>query len=146
MGTTTLATTQELLALEKRFWEAMRSKDGAQAARMTDETCVIVGAQGVSAIDPKSMEKMTAEGTWELKEFTFDEGKVQVKLIGDSVAIVAYPVNENLIVDGKPLTLEAHDASVWVRRNGDWVCALHTESPAGDPFGRDKVASPKSPR
>ncbi len=146
MGTTTLATTQELLARERRFWEAMRSKDGAQAARMTDETCVVVGAQGVSTIDPKSMEKMTGEGTWELEEFTFDEGKAQVKLIGDGIAIIAYRVNEHLIVDGKPLTLEANDASVWVRHNGDWVCALHTETPAGDPFGRDKVATPKVPR
>jgi hypothetical protein len=28
--------------------------------------------------------------------------------------------------------------STWVRRNGGWVCALHTESILGDPFGRDK--------
>jgi hypothetical protein len=27
-----------------------------------------------------------------------------------------------------------------VRRNGQWVCALHTESMLGDPFGRDRSA------
>jgi hypothetical protein len=41
-----------------------------------------------------------------------------------------------LVVDGKPVKLQAYDSSVWVRRDGDWLCALHTESPAGDPFGR----------
>jgi hypothetical protein len=43
-----------------------------------------------------------------------------------------------LTVDGRPVTLDASDASVWVRREEQWVCALHTEAIAGDPFGRDK--------
>ena len=28
-----------------------------------------------------------------------------------------------------------------MRRNGKWLCALHTESVAGDPFGRDRMAA-----
>ena len=51
-----------------------------------------------------------------------------VRLLGDDVAIVAYTVREELTVDGKPLTLEAADSSTWVRRDGRWVCALHTEA------------------
>jgi hypothetical protein len=53
------------------------------------------------------------------------------------LAIVAYQVHEELTVDGKPVTLDAADSSTWVRRNGRWLCALHTEAIAGDPFGRD---------
>lgn len=34
------------------------------------------------------------------------------------------------------IEFEAFDSSVWVHRNGHWVCAVHTESLAGDPFGR----------
>jgi hypothetical protein len=30
-------------------------------------------------------------------------------------------------VDGKKLTLEAADASTWVRDGDGWACALHTE-------------------
>ena len=41
-----------------------------------------------------------------------------------------------MVVDGKPLTLEAYDSSVWVRRDGNWRCAAHTETLAGDPYGR----------
>jgi hypothetical protein len=44
-----------------------------------------------------------------------------------------------LTVDGKPVTLDAADASIWVQRDGRWVCALHTESIGGGPFGRDKL-------
>jgi hypothetical protein len=59
-------------------------------------------------------------------------------MIHDDVALVAYKVVEELIVEGKPVTLDAADSSVWVRRDGRWRCALHTESVAGDPFGRDR--------
>ena len=129
---------RELLALEKRFWDAMKEKDGRSAARMTDDGCIVVGAQGVSAIDSKTMEQLTVDGEWELQQYAFDEKNAQVRFLGDDVAIVAYKVNERVVVDGKALPIDANDSSVWVRRNGEWLCALHTESLAGDPYGRDK--------
>ena len=33
----------------------------------------------------------------------------------------------------KKVALNAADASTWVKKNGNWVCALHTESLAADP-------------
>ena len=130
---------REVLDLERRFWDTMKTKDGRTAGQMTDDGCIIVGAQGVSAIDGASMEKMMADGEWELKQYTFDEKNAQVKFIGDDVAIVAYKVNERVVVDGSTVPIDANDSSVWVRRNGEWLCALHTESLAGDPYGRDKT-------
>jgi len=130
---------REVLDLEKRFWDAMKQKDGRSAARMTDDGCIVVGAQGVSAIDSKTMEKLTVEGDWQLQQYAFDEKNAQVRFISDDVAIVAYKVNERVVVDGKTMPIDANDSSVWVRRNGEWLCALHTESLAGDPFGRDRT-------
>ena len=135
------AEARELLELERRFWNAMRDKDGEAASEMTDDNCIIVGAQGVSAIDPTTMARLTKEGDCELERYIFDESTAQVQFLNDDVALVAYKVKEKLTVDGKSLQLEANDSSVWVRRNGDWYCAMHTESVAGDPFGRDKVPS-----
>jgi hypothetical protein len=135
--------TQELLARERRFWDAMRDKDAITASKMTADSCLVVGAQGVSAIDPETMARLTREGEWELERYTFDEKTAQVQFLTDDIALVAYKVNEKLTVDGKPLNLDANDASVWVRRNGDWLCAMHTESLAGDPFGRDRTAKAK---
>ena len=134
------AKTQELLEHERRFWDAMRDKDGQAAADMTNERCIVVGAQGVSAVDPKTMERLTKEGNWKLERYTFDESTAQVQFLSDDIALVAYKVKEKLTVEGKPVNLEANDASVWVRTNGEWRCAMHTESLAGDPFGRDKTA------
>jgi uncharacterized protein (TIGR02246 family) len=134
------STEQELLQLERQFWDAMKDKDGQRAARLTDDGCIIVGAQGVSAIDRPTMEKLTTDDAWELQQYSLDEKNTQVRFINDDVAIVAYRVDEQVVVDGETLPIEANDSSVWVRRNGEWRCALHTESLAGDPFGRDKRA------
>jgi hypothetical protein len=51
-----------------------------------------------------------------------------------------------VIVDGKPESLAAFDASVWVRRGDAWLCALHTESLKGDPFGRHDIQLPETER
>jgi uncharacterized protein (TIGR02246 family) len=131
---------QELLDVEKRFWDAMKDKDSRVAGQMTDDNCIVVGAQGVSKIDAKTMAKMTTEGQWELTQYAFDSKNAQVRFIDNDVAIVAYKVNERVVVDGKTLPIEANDSSVWVRRDGKWLCALHTESLAGDPYGRDRHA------
>lgn len=129
---------QELVETEQRFWDAMKTKDGKAAAELTDDGCIVVGAQGVSAIDRASMRKMTEGGKWELQQFTFNEKTRQVRFISDDVAIVGYTVSERIAVEGKTLQFDANDSSVWVRRDGEWRCALHTESLAGDPYGRDK--------
>lgn len=140
MSPSTSADEQELVEAERRFWNAMKEKDASTAGALTDEQCVVVGAQGVSAIDAKTMAKMTTEGTWKLEHYAFDEQARQIRFLTDDIAIVAYPVTERVVVDGATLPIEANDSSVWVRRDGQWRCALHTESLAGDPFGRDRTA------
>lgn len=137
---TTVPRTLELLEHERRFWNAMREKDGEAAAGMTDDRCIVVGAQGVSAIDPATMSRLTREGSWQLERYIFDESTAQVQFLTDDIALVAYRVNEKLTVGGQVLTIDANDASVWVRRDGEWRCAMHTESLAGDPFGRDRTS------
>ena len=137
---TTDAREQEIQKLESAFWNAMQAKDAPSAGRMTDDNCIIVGAQGVSAIDAKSMAKMTTEGAWELTHYDFDPRTIHVRFVTDDIAIIAYTVNETVVAEGKTMSLKANDASVWLRRPGEWRCALHTESLAGDPFGQDRQA------
>ena len=141
---TTQTREQEIIETEQQFWDAMQKKDGVAASRLTDDGCIIVGAQGVSAIDRASMAKMTAEGKWDLKQFSFNDKTRQVRFINDDVAIVGYTVNEQIVYEGQTLKFDAHDSSVWVRHDGEWRCALHTESLAGDPFGRDKQPAKKA--
>ncbi len=126
--------TREILDLETRYWQAMKDKDVDTALSMTADPCIVTGAQGVSRIDKGAYRKLMEGGTWELRSFRFDD--VEVLELSDDMAIIGYNVTEDLLVDGKPITFTAADASTWVRKDGEWVCALHTESPKGDPFGR----------
>jgi ketosteroid isomerase-like protein len=128
---------KELLGLEKEYWQAIKEKDVDAAMRLTDESCIVSGAQGVSRIDKKSLAAMIKGATYTLDDFELSDD-AQVRLLRDDVAILAYKVREELTVDGEPVTLEAVDSSTWVRRRGRWVCALHSEALTGDPFGRDR--------
>ena len=125
---------RELVRLEKRYWLALQDKDPETAVSLSDDPCLVVGAQGVGEIDNRAMADLVEGADYNLDHFEFDN--VTVRPLTDDVAIVAYKVSEELVVDGKPVNLEAYDSSVWIRRNGKWLCSLHTESIAGDPFGR----------
>jgi Domain of unknown function (DUF4440) len=105
--------------------------------RLTDVPCILTGAQGIGLIDRKTLAAMMKATSYTLNRFVLKDG-AQVRLLRGDVAIVAYQVHEELTVDGKPVMLDAADSSTWVRRNGQWVCALHTEAILGDPFGRDR--------
>jgi hypothetical protein len=135
MASTTVE--QELLELEKAYWQAIKDKDVDAAIRLSDDSCIVTGAQGVARVDGESLSRMMNAAPYTLHDFKISQDP-QVRLLSDEVAVVAYSVHEELTVEGKPVTLEAADASVWVRRNRRWVCALHTESIKGDPFGRDR--------
>jgi hypothetical protein len=134
---------QQLLDLEKQYWTAIRDRNVQNAMRLTDDPCIIVGASGVARISQETFGKMMQAGGWTLHEFTLSD--VQVRLVCDDAAVIAYKVKELLTVDGKSITVEASDSSTWVRRDGHWVCSMHTEALLGDPFGRDKQPMPKRP-
>jgi len=133
---TTNGTDRELVDLEQRYWSAMKDKDVEAALDLTDEPCIITGGQGVGLISKQHFRELMEHATWTLHDFQFEN--LQARRISDDVAVVAYKVTEKLTVDDKPLTLVATDSSTWVKRDGEWKCALHTEAVAGDPFGRDR--------
>ncbi len=129
--------TDELMELERQFWEAIKNRDGKTAAALSDDPCVVTGAQGFGKYTPKQVGAMMNDGRYELRSFRFEKNP-EVQLIGDDVAVVAYRVHEDLLVEGKPVSVDATDSSTWIRRDGQWRCALHTEAILGDPFGRDR--------
>jgi uncharacterized protein (TIGR02246 family) len=134
-----------LLDLERRYWQAIRDKDVAGAARLTDYPCTVAGASGIGSIDEPSFRKIMEGARYTLRDFEIKDD-AKVRMLRDDVALLAYKVHEELIVDGKPVAMDAADASTWVRRDGRWLCALHTEAIAGDPFGRDKQVGLQPPQ
>jgi hypothetical protein len=143
MQMTTTASTktieQEMLALENQYWQAMKDGDVEAAQRLTADPCVVAGASGVAAIDGELFGQMMQGGDWKLKSFKLDD--VLVQPLTSDTRIVAYKVHEDLTVAGQPVGMDAADTSVWVRKDGAWVCAMHTESLLGDAYGHDRKAT-----
>ena len=131
---------KELIELERTFWRAMKERDVETAMGLTDFPCIVAGSQGVMSVDAAAFEKMMRGATYRIRSAELDGACV--RQLSDDVAVVAYKVHEELDVDGEPLSLDAHDSSTWVRRDGRWRCAQHSESLKGDPFGRDRALPP----
>jgi hypothetical protein len=128
---------RELVKLERRYWQALKDKDIDAAMELTDEPCIVAGAQGVGLIDHPTYVRMMEHASWTIVDFEIGDD-VQVRPLGEDTAVLAYTVHEELEVDGEPVAFDAADTSIWVRRDGRWRCASHTESIAGDPYGRDR--------
>jgi uncharacterized protein (TIGR02246 family) len=128
---------KELIHLENRFWQAIQKKDIEAAVSLTDDPCLVAGSKGVSRIDKEKFRSIMKAATYTLLDFQLKE--TEVRLLTDDVAILAYTVHEDLTVDGERVSMDASDSSTWIKRKGRWLCAMHTESVFGDPYGRDRA-------
>ena len=129
----------ELLELETQYWQAVKAKDFEKALGLTDDPCIVVGPKGIANIDREKFRAMMRSATHTLRNFDLKDP--QARTPADGVGVLAYTVHSEWEVDGKPVTLESAHSSTWIKRNGRWVCALHTESLPGDSFGRDRKAA-----
>ncbi|HEY7371551.1 MAG TPA: nuclear transport factor 2 family protein, partial [Polyangia bacterium] len=96
----------ELLSLERRYWQALQDRDDDAALQLTDDPCIVAGAQGIASLDHRTMADLLKQGSWKLQSFKID-ADVKVRMIGDDVALLAYTVHEELTVDGNPVKLQA---------------------------------------
>jgi hypothetical protein len=55
-------TKDEIIALERSYWDAMKQKDGGRAAALSGKTSLVTGTNGVMCIAKEKMGKMTEEG------------------------------------------------------------------------------------
>lgn len=130
---------EEILSREKSYWDAMKSKNGSAAAALTADPSLVVSADGIREVTPGEIEEMVKSGPYELQDYGVEGGDVKFVNSARDVALVAYKVRSNYVMDGKPQRIEAYDTSVWVRRDGAWVCALHTETTAASKPPAGKV-------
>jgi Domain of unknown function (DUF4440) len=126
MATHAKPTKDEIIDLEKSYWDAMKQKDGQRTAELSAKTSLVTGARGVMSIPKTKMGKMTEEGNWILESYEFDDIEVTTPL--PDIAIIAYTVRQKVKMDGKSQNLHAADSSTWVRGTGGWECHAHSET------------------
>jgi len=127
-------TKDDIVALEKSYWDAMKKKDGGRTAQLSGKTSLVTGAQGVMSIPKSKMGKMTQDGDWTLESYAFDD--VEVSIPAPDVAIIAYTVHQKVRMQGKSQDLMAADSSTWIRGPDGWECHAHSEA-----FLKDRKAA-----
>jgi hypothetical protein len=116
----------DIIALERSYWDAMKAKDGRKTAALSAKSSIVTGAQGVTRIAKDKMGAMTEDGSWTLESYAFDD--VEVSTPAPDVALIAYTVRQNVVMDGKKQELRAADSSVWIRGDHGWECHAHSEA------------------
>jgi hypothetical protein len=119
-------TKDEIIALEKSYWDAMKKKDGDKTAALSGKTSLVTGMNGVMSIARDKMGKMTEDGDWTLESYAFDD--VEVAVPAPDVAIIAYTVRQKVIMKGEARDMRAADSSTWVRGPDGWACHAHSEA------------------
>ncbi|MCX7357646.1 MAG: nuclear transport factor 2 family protein [Alphaproteobacteria bacterium] len=120
------ATKDEIIGLEKEYWDAMKRKDGKRSSQLSGKVSLTTGARGVTSIPKDKMGKMTEEGDWTLESYAFED--IEVITPAPDVAIIAYNVTQKVTMGGKPQELRAADSSTWIRGADGWECHAHSET------------------
>jgi ketosteroid isomerase-like protein len=126
MNAHAMPTKDEIIALEKSYWDAMKRKDGNRTAQLSAKSSLVTGARGVTRIAKERMGKMTEEGNWTLESYAFED--IEVLTPSPDVALIAYTVRQDVTMDGKSDSLKAADSSVWIRGANGWECHAHSET------------------
>jgi len=133
-----------LIALEKKFWQSMVDEDTETAIAMLDEPALMVSSHGAMQFDREQYRKMAEEGPMVIKSFELSDMKVMYP--NDDTAVLTYRVKQALAARGdgaKEIEQEMADSSVWLRKDGEWLCVMHTETEVDD-AGKKKPAGKKS--
>lgn len=126
MNAHAMPTKDEIIALEKSYWDAMKKKDGNRTAELSAKSSLVTGARGVTRIPKEKMGRMTEEGSWTLDSYAFED--IEVSTPSPDVALIAYTVRQDVTMDGKSDSLKAADSSVWIRGANGWECHAHSET------------------
>jgi uncharacterized protein (TIGR02246 family) len=122
------AVTEELLGLEKKYWQAMQNQDLDTALSLTDFPCIVTSAHGARTVDKDQFVKMfEAHRGDSIRTFEFGSNP-EVRLLNESTAVIAYEIHSVVNRGGQEKSVDAVDTSTWIKRDGKWVCALHTET------------------
>lgn len=120
-------TDKDLIALEQRFWQTMVTGETDVALDMLAEPAGMVSSHGAMQFDHAGYRKMAENDDYKLVSYELSDFDV-LRPSGD-VAIVTYQVVQTTKIKDHNESARMCDSSTWVRRDGKWICALHTETP-----------------
>ena len=116
----TVSTANEILSLEKKYWQAIKDSDVETALSLTRFPCIVTSSQGAMHVsEPEYKKMMQSNDPKRFKDAEMANPKVEV--VNEETAIISY----SLKVNGMNMI----DLSTWIKMDGNWLCASHTETP-----------------
>jgi ketosteroid isomerase-like protein len=121
-----------LIDLENKFWQAIVDQDPDAATELLTEPALMVSSHGAMKFDHAGYRKMAEKGTMVLTSYQLSD--MNVVFPNDETAVLTYHVKQEVSQrdNGKSTVQEMNDTSTWIKDGDDWLCVMHTETPAGE--------------
>ena len=119
----------DLIALEKKFWQSMVDEDTDTALSMLDEPALMVSSHGAMQFDHAAYRRMAEQGAMVIKSFELSD--MNVLFPSADMAVLTYRVKQAMAQRGKSdeMKQDMADSWVWARKDGRWRCVMHTDTP-----------------
>jgi len=121
----------EIERLERAFWQSMLDGRPEVATGMLTEPALMVSGHGIHKFDHAGYTQMARDDRFKLVDYQLSD--MEVTCPSDAVAVATYRVKQTVEMDGQPHQTDVVDSSTWVKVDGQWRCAMHTEAPAAAP-------------
>ena len=118
----------EIEQLERAFWESLVRRDATVATGLLASQALMVSSHGSMQFDPPQYARMLLDPKHGLLEYALSD--MAVLFPTEDIAIVTYRAKQAMQMDGKQLEQAVVDSSTWVKLDGKWKCAAHTEAEA----------------
>ena len=119
----------ELLDMEREFWEATKRGDSNALTKMTADNFAFVMPEGVNDFKRDDFVGMMTGGDFKLTSYEFDSAEALVRELGDDAAFLAYHVKWTYVREGKTEKADTYYTSLWARQGGNWKHMAACESP-----------------
>ena len=127
-GRRTDARHAEIESLERAFWQSMVDNDPKVATGMLTEPALMVSGHGAMRFDHAGYEKMANDPRHRLLDYALSD--MDVMFPTDDIAIATYRAHQKMEMEGRTMEQDVVDSSTWIKVDGAWKCAAHTESMA----------------
>ena len=117
----------EIEGLEKAFWDSMIAGKPDVATAMLTEPAVMVTGHGATKFDHAAYTRMANDDRYKLLDYEMSD--MDVVFPREDVAVASYRVKQSMEMEGSQVQMDVFDTSTWVKVDGAWLCAMHTESP-----------------
>lgn len=121
-----MATHDEIMQLERKFWQSMQDMDVDTAVSLLDAESTSVSGWGIHHFGPDEYRAMAQSGGARITSFELFDARVIFPL--PDVAVATYSAKQSFTLEGKTHDMVVHDTTTWVRKDGQWLACAHTES------------------